>query len=111
MSILYDVLCKVEKKNAPVPRSNADSQPNEGGRHRLDLGGSALEESVKFVQRVFVFPNSHCPRVVVFSSVDQLNRSNELCSRAGQVLATLVSGSVCLVDANLRMPSLQRLLV
>ena len=110
MSILYDVLCKVEKKNAPVPRSNADSQPNEGGRHRLDLDGSALEETVKFVQRVFVFPKSLAPRAVVFSSVDQDNSQNEICSRAGQVLATQVSRSVCLVDANLRMPSLHRLL-
>jgi Mrp family chromosome partitioning ATPase len=110
MSILYDVLRQVEKKNALVPRSNADSQPNEGGRHRLDLEGSVLEETVKFVQSVFVFPKSHAPRVVVFSSVDQLNSSNELCSRAGQVLATQVSASVCLVDANLRMPSLHLLL-
>jgi Mrp family chromosome partitioning ATPase len=110
MSKLYDVLCQVKTENMQVPRSNADSQLNEGGRHRLDLGESALEETVKFVQRVFVIPNSHAPRVVVFSSVDQPNSSNELCSRAGQVLATLVSESVCLVDANLRMPSLHRLL-
>jgi protein-tyrosine kinase len=110
MSKLYDILCQVIPENAPVPRSNAASQPNEGGRHRLDLGGSALEEIVKFVQRVFVVPNSHAPRVVVFSTVDQVNSSNEICSRAGQVLATQVSGSVCLVDANLRVPSLHRLL-
>src|ERR1017187_2229854 len=99
MSKLYDDLCQVKTENTPVPLSNADSQPNEGGRHRLDLGGSALEETVKFVHRVFVFPNSHAPRVVVFSSVDQVSGSNEICSRAGQVLATQVSGSVCLVDA------------
>jgi Mrp family chromosome partitioning ATPase len=110
MSKLYDILCQGDKENAPATSSNFDSHPNEGGRHRLDLNGSAMEETVKFVQRVFVFPNSHAPRVVVFSSVDEGNSSNEICSHAGQVLATQVSGSVCLVDANLRMPSLHRLL-
>jgi Mrp family chromosome partitioning ATPase len=76
----------------------------------MDLAGPALEETIKLVQRVFVFPNSHAPRVVVFSSVDEDNSSSEICSLAGQVLATQVSGSVCLVDANLREPSLHRLL-
>jgi Mrp family chromosome partitioning ATPase len=74
----------------------------------LDLGGQAQEEVVKLVQRVFVFPNSHAPRAVVFSSV-QGNGSSEICSRAGEVLAAQGSGSVCLVDANLRAPSLHQL--
>ena len=49
------------------------------------------------------------PRTVVFSSV-QGNGSTEICCRAGEVLAAQGSGSVCLVDANLRAPSLHQLL-
>ena len=110
MSKLYDALCQSEKTNPPVQHSEVDLPPNDGGRHRMDLRGPHLEETVKLVQRVFVFPNSRAPKVVVFSSVDEDNSSSEICSRVGQVLATQVSGSVCLVDANLREPSLHRLL-
>lgn len=110
MSKLYEALCQSEKANPPVQRSGDDSLPSDGGRHRMDLRGPHLEETVKLVQRVFIFPNSHAPQVVVFSSVDEDDSSSEICSRVGQVLATQVSGSVCLVDANLLKPSLHRLL-
>jgi capsular exopolysaccharide synthesis family protein len=56
---------------------------------------------------VFLFPNSHAPRAVVFSSIDG-NGSSEICYRAGEALASQGS-SVCLVDANLRAPSLHQL--
>ena len=74
-----------------------------------ELSGLAQEELIKLVQRVFVSPNSHAPRAVVFSSVEG-NGSSEICYRAGEVLAAQGSGSVCLVDANLRAPSLHLLL-
>ena len=74
-----------------------------------ELSGLAQEELIKLVQRVFVSPNSHSPRAVVFSSV-QGNGSSEICFRASKVLASQGSGSVCLVDANLRAPSLHQLL-
>ncbi len=109
MSRNLEFLGRVGKEDVLFPRSSSDSLPNNGGRHRLDLRGSAQEEAVKLVQRVFVFPNSDAPRAVVFSSVDQGNGSSEICSRAGEVLAAQVSGSVCLVDANQRAPSLHQL--
>ena len=92
MSKLYDALCQSEKANAPVQRFEDNSLPGDGGRHRMDLRGPHLQETVKLVQRVFVFPDSHAPKVVVFSSVNKDNSSSEICSRAGQVLATQVSG-------------------
>jgi polysaccharide biosynthesis transport protein len=73
-----------------------------------ELSGPAQEELIKLVQRVFVSPNSHSPRVVSFSNVEG-NGSSEICSRTGAVLAAQGSGSVCLVDANLDAPSLHRL--
>lgn len=78
-------------------------------RSASGLGKAAHEEALKLVQRMFVFPNSHSPRAVVFSSV-QGNGSSEICCRAGEVLAAQGSGSVCLVDANLRAPLLHELL-
>jgi len=84
-------IAKAEKEGAP--------------RHGSDL----THEAAKLVQRVFVFSNSHAPRVVVFSSADECNGSGEICFRAGEILAAQGSGSVCLVDANLRAPSLHQL--
>jgi len=85
-----------------IPKAEKDGAP----RHGPDL---TQEEAAKLVQRVFVFSNSHAPHVVVFSSADECNGSGEICFRAGEILAAQRAGSVCLVDANLRAPSLHQL--
>jgi protein-tyrosine kinase len=127
MSRNYELLRRAGRENLLFSRPSDDSQPNEvhpraepearttvhplpGNGHRmLDGRRQAQEEVVKLVQRVFVSANSHAPRAVVFASV-QGNGSSEICSHVGQVLAAQRSGSVCLVDANLRAPSLHQLL-
>lgn len=88
--------------------TGADAQRREGKRRPLDLSQGAQEQVVKFVQRVFVFPNSSAPRLVVFSSVDEGKGSSEICFRSVAALSTQVPGSVCLVDANLDAPSLHQ---
>ena len=125
MSRNFELLRRVGKENVLFGQRCDDVLSNDDGRRWLEpeksvgladnsRGGSGLrsmadEEALKLVQRMFVFPNSHSPRAVVFLSV-QGNGSSEICCRAGQVLATQGSGSVCLVDANLREPSLHMLL-
>jgi protein-tyrosine kinase len=90
-------------------RSGSELPTNGSGQRSLHPGGPAEQEVTRLVQRVFAFPNSHAPRVVVFSSV-QGDGSAGICCGAGEALATQESGSVCLVDANPRTLSLQRLL-
>jgi protein-tyrosine kinase len=110
MSRNFELLRRAGKEELLFSRSGGDTPPpNNNGHRQLGLGGQAQEEAVKLVQRVFVFPNSHAPRAVVFSSV-QGNGSSEICSRTGEVLAAQASGSVCMVDANLCAPSLHKLL-
>jgi protein-tyrosine kinase len=109
MSRNFELLRRAGKEDVLFGRSNGDPLPNDEGHRPLGLGSSAQEETLKLVERMFLFPNSHSPRAVVFSSV-QGNGSSEICCRAGEVLATQGSGSVCLVDANLRAPSLHQLL-
>jgi Mrp family chromosome partitioning ATPase len=109
MSRNFELLRRAGKEDLLFGRSGGDTPPNSNGHRQLDLGGQAQKEAVKLVQRVFVFPNSDAPRAVVFSSI-QGNGSTEICCRAGEVLAAQGSGSVCLVDANLRTPSLHQLL-
>ena len=65
-----------------------------------------LEEE-KLVHALF-FETQPGPRVVVFTGLDAGSGATSLCSRAGELLASKATGSVCLVDANLRNPALHR---
>jgi Mrp family chromosome partitioning ATPase len=73
---------------------------------RLQIEGAELEEITKLVQRVFLLPGNDAPRTVVFSATETGNGCSWVCARVAEVLASQVSGSVCLVDANLRSPGL-----
>src|ERR1700674_5887362 len=73
---------------------------------RLQIEGAELEEITKLVQRVFLLSGNDAPRTVVFSGTESGNGCSWVCARVAEVLTSQVSGSVCLVDANLRRPSL-----
>jgi protein-tyrosine kinase len=77
-----------------------------GKEARLDLDQVTHEETLRLVQSVFLVAGPNPPRVVMFSGIDAGNGCSHICAQAAQVLASNVSGSVCLVDANLRTPSL-----
>jgi Mrp family chromosome partitioning ATPase len=64
------------------------------------------EELTKLTQRVFLHPGAEAPRVVVFSASESGNGCSSICACAAELLAAQVTGSVCLVDANLRKPGL-----
>ena len=72
----------------------------------LALAGSELEEFTKLVQRLFIMPGNEAPRTVVFAGTERGNGCSWVCAHVAEVLASQVSGSVCLVDANLRRPGL-----
>jgi Mrp family chromosome partitioning ATPase len=73
---------------------------------RLEIEAAELEEITKVVQRVFLLPGNDAPRTVVFSGTEPGNGCSWVCARVAEVLASQVSGSVCLVDANLQSPGL-----
>ncbi|HVH86520.1 MAG TPA: CpsD/CapB family tyrosine-protein kinase [Terriglobales bacterium] len=62
-------------------------------------------EEEKLVHRLFLDVQPS-PRVVVFAGLDAGSGATSLCSRAAELLAFKTTSSVCLVDANLRSPSL-----
>jgi len=82
------------------------SEQGEVRCHR-DHGATAEDEIAKLVRRVFVASVAEKPpKIVAFCGVDEGAGCSWVCARAGEVLADQVQGSVCLVDANLRSPSL-----
>jgi Mrp family chromosome partitioning ATPase len=87
----------------PVSETDRDNH-----RDSSDLDAVAQQEYLKLVQRIFLGqpPNSFCS--VVFAGVDRGNGCSRICVEVARILAANTSGSVCLVDANFRSPSLSR---
>lgn len=71
-----------------------------------DFDAAAQEECFKLVQRIFLGQPSDIVNVVVFAGVNRGNGCSRICIEAARILAANTAGSVCLVDANLRTPSL-----
>jgi capsular exopolysaccharide synthesis family protein len=84
---------------AKYPSSN-------GGAVELNIDRLTREESQKLVQRVFLAEGVENPRVVVFAGIDHGNGCSQICAQTARILADNVTGSICLLDANLRTPSL-----
>lgn len=70
----------------------------------LTMDDFSRKEIAKLVQRLFLLPGS--VRNVVFAGVDPGTGCTWTVSRAAEVLAAQVVGSVCVVDANFHSPTL-----
>jgi succinoglycan biosynthesis transport protein ExoP len=76
---------------------------------RLDFDQLACEEALRLIQRVFLLQTQNPPHLVVFAAIDKGSGCSEICARAAETLVNNVRGSVCLVEANFRSPSLPEL--
>src|SRR5580704_1103208 len=66
----------------------------------------ARDESLKLVQSIFLSRSETPPRAIVFAGIDSGNGCSWICARVAETLADQRLGTVCVVDANLRSPSL-----
>jgi receptor protein-tyrosine kinase len=69
----------------------------------------AREESRRLVQQIFMVQAKEPPRVVVFAGIDHGNGCTRICAHAAEALHENLRGSICLVEANFRSPSLPKL--
>jgi len=99
---LHDISPREERRPSPMPDSTVAGPP------LLEVAEIARGEISKLVHRLFQIPGAEAPRVVVFTGTEAGNGCSWLCARVGELLATQVSGSVCLLDCNFRSPSLDR---
>ncbi len=114
MSRNYDLIqqARAEPEIAPIPElKTAFSVDDVNGNGRgnatgLDLDQMAREESLRLVQRVFLLQAEERPHAVVFAGIELGDGCSRICANTAETLARNISGSVCLVDANLRSPSL-----
>lgn len=75
-------------------------------RNVSPMEDASRNEIAKLVQRLFLL--SAGTKTVVFSAVESGAGCSWVAARAAETLAAQVNGTVCLVDANLRAPSLHR---
>lgn len=98
MSKAFDLLQNVEVERGaavgPVPVN----------RVRPTVIGQ--EEITRLIQRVFRVPNA--PRSVLFAGIDPGDGCTSVCAATAESLAATTPGSVCVVDANFRNPSLHK---
>src|SRR5215831_19866428 len=113
MSKNFELLQKLGKEQellASIPATRNASQPipanPSAASASSELAQPSLEEISALAQQVFLLPGTNAPRTVVFASSEQGTGCTWVCAHVGEVLASRVAGSVCLVDANLRDPSL-----
>lgn len=97
-----------EPKPSPPPIPGKTNGNGRGGRFNLE-DEVAREESFKLVQNIFLLRKEESPRVVAFAGIDSGNGCSHICVQVAETLASQEIGSVCLVDANLRSPSLPKL--
>lgn len=91
----------------PVASAKFAPAPVELQPLQLKMESAQRDEIFKLVQRVFL-AGAGRGRLVVVSGMEAGNGCSWICARMAEVLASQVSGSVCVVDANLRSPGLHR---
>jgi polysaccharide biosynthesis transport protein len=104
----FELLQQVEREIAYAGSGAAATvvAPAKGnGFHRNVVNGDAIAQ---LVQRVFRTPDNLVPRVVVFSGVEAGGGCTSICAATAEALAAVAPGTFCVVDADLRNPSLHQ---
>lgn len=106
MSRNFDILHQ-EATGAPFNTGVLPVRKDDRKEHQRD--GYAVEEQIlRLVQRVFILPRTKQPSFVAVCGVEHGNGCSWVCARAAEMLAAQVPGRVCVIDANLRSPSLHK---
>jgi Mrp family chromosome partitioning ATPase len=73
---------------------------------RPEMDQQIRNEECKLIQQVFLQPGPGKRQTVLFGAVDRRTESATICAQTAQLLAAQIDRSVCVVDADLRNPSL-----
>ncbi len=85
----------VFQTSVPVAANLAEATPVQPSQ--LTLAGSEHGEVLKLVQRTFLLPAAEAPHLVVYVGTEAGNGCSSICAQASEILASNVTGRVCLV--------------
>ena len=108
MSKNYEVLREVGKDLELFKTEGTPPAVRDFGNISLNGSKRVREEILRLIQRTFLSGGPNAPRRVIFTAVDRGNGCSWVCARAAEALAAQVDGTVCVVEADLRTPSLHR---
>jgi Mrp family chromosome partitioning ATPase len=74
----------------------------------VEVAGPVRQEIARLVANLFLLPGARAPRQVAFAGVEAGGGCSWMCARVSEILASQTKGTVCVVDCNLRSPSLHR---
>jgi protein-tyrosine kinase len=107
---LLDQLRKTQEilqtDSEPLPGTVLPAEAFTAGVPALEINEETREEIGKLVQRLFLLPGRDAAHHVVFSGTEPGGGCSWICARVGEILASQVTSSVCIVDCSLRAPSL-----
>ncbi len=106
MSRNFDVLQRAARETQQHNRTVALPGRTYEMRPVPDAHALSREEMVRLVRTVFLSPGEQTPKAVVFTAAEPGAGCSSICLGAAEALAAQMAGSVCVVDANLRHPSL-----
>lgn len=108
MSRNFELLQRASREDRG--RGEAAPQPPVGRTYEMrpvpDSHVLSREKLMKLVQMVFFRPGKESRRVVVFAGAVSGTGCSSICVGAAEALAAQTEETVCLVDSNLRLPSL-----
>ena len=109
MSHNFEILQKAGEAAGSFSTSPPSQAGTASSAHHPQPTLPAQDEVTKLVQQLFVLPGeAKAPGAVAFCGVAEGDGCSWVCAHAAEVLTSHVMGKVCIVDANLRSPSLHR---
>src|SRR5579863_3701562 len=93
----------LQSESAPIIDATPSAETF-GGTPALEIDGKTRGELGKLVQRLFLTSGSVPPHNVVFTGAESGDECTWICARVGEILASQVGSSVCIVDSNMRVP-------
>jgi len=103
----FDIFQRMESEQGGTPQPAPQASQAHGKRLGRKVRDIIDDEVMKLVQRVFILPGpAQAPGAVAFAGVNKSVGCSWVCAHAGEVLSDQVAGTVCIVDANFRSPSL-----
>jgi tyrosine-protein kinase Etk/Wzc len=105
MSKHFDLFNHTDREIPPLRMSGVMRTGSR--RSIMRLGGVWRTELEKVMTRLYLLPDSPKAKILMFLGPEPGNNSNGVCAHISDLLASRVSSSVCLVEANPNAPSLE----